>query len=465
MASTRTDNIRELRDRLNLLLGEEHAPSAKRPGDEDYASVLTSIQKVVQTLIPGTPLSAIFHDGQVHDPLGGGAYAFENGIAEPFLRALLNDEKASAFLCGSDNPRSLPTRPIVIHAGLQPNNSPHIGTLVVFCLAFAFAREIRGRMKLTAAAEEDTSPSVTVLITFVDTAPVKDQGIECDGIQYQRSYRDVPDALDMYITDYQEVLGLLSTWSSVPSNTAFQSDLFSSPSMPSLVDYMISQRAILGPLLSPKYGSLAIRSACPIPGCGLVDKHGRRNEYETNDGGRRGSITFHCPRHGPHTVRLSHREEVARLEANAPTRNLLRSMSHLLDTRQHHIRVTGADYAGLYQEMLLYRPLAAWSAATGAAGGRTPHILYAPLITDWSGAKMSKSLYVRENAYGFMEQLGMDGFCSYAQLRNRFGGDGGQGLRRVWDEVQKWVADPKKLFRTFSLAYLKEVIMQETPAR
>lgn len=26
-----------------------------------------------------------------------------------------------------------PTRPIVIHAGAQPNNSPHAGTLVVFC--------------------------------------------------------------------------------------------------------------------------------------------------------------------------------------------------------------------------------------------------------------------------------------------------------------------------------------------
>ncbi|KAF9766330.1 hypothetical protein IL306_001285 [Fusarium sp. DS 682] len=84
--------------------------------------------------------------------------------------------------------------------------------------------------------------------------------------------------------------------------------------------------------------------------------------------------------------------QLSRLEANTPARNLLRSMSHLLDIGTHHIRVTGSDYAGTYQEVFLYRPLAAWSTHTGLSAGRAPHILYAPLIADWSGAKLSKSL-------------------------------------------------------------------------
>lgn len=231
--------------------------------------------------------------------------------------------------------------------------------------------------------------------------------------------------------------------------------------MPLLLNYMVSQRSTLGPELSPKYSSLALRSACPVPGYGLAEKHGRLNEYKAGGANQDGVIAFHYPRHGPHTTNLSYPGEIARLEANTPTRNLLRSMVHLLDTTTHHVRVTGADYAGMYQETSLYRPLAAWSAITGLAGGRTPHILYAPLIVDWSGVKLSKSLYVRDGAYAFLNQLGMDGFCSFARLKDRFGGDGAKGLRRVWDEVQRWVADPKKLFRAFSLAYLQGVIMQE----
>lgn len=104
----------------------------------------------------------------------------------------------------------------------------------------------------------------------------------------------------------------------------------------------------------------------------------------------------------------------------------------------------------MYQEMFLYRPLSAWSAATGLAAGRTPHILYAPLIVDWSRAKLSKGLYVREGGYKAMELFG-DGLCSYARLKSRFGGTGAEGLSRIWEEVQGWVADARKLFRTFTV--------------
>ncbi|KAI2642707.1 hypothetical protein GGS21DRAFT_189314 [Xylaria nigripes] len=468
-SSTRTAAARGLLDLLAPMLRDGTQPDSppESPVSMDHEEILVAMRHLARTLIPQRPLFTFFHDGEVHDPLGGGSYAFQNDIAKPVLRALLRDED----LCAASDtdsipveitdPNRLPTRPIVIHAGLQPNNSPHVGTLVVFCYAFAFARALRDRMS-DAAQEGSTLPSVTVLITFVDTAPVKGQGFDLDGNQYQKSHRDMPEALSKYMPDYREVLQLLSTWSGIPVAEAFQSDLFSDPGMPSLVNYMISQREVLGSQLSPKWGALAIRAACPR--CGIAEKHGRLNEYKVDGRDQNGGITFHCPSHGPHTIRISHPAEVARLEANAPTRNLLRSMTHLLDTSAHHIRVTGSDYAGMYQETMLYRPLAAWSAITGLARGRTPHILYAPLIVDWSGAKLSKSLYVREDAYEIMKQLGLDGFCSYAQLKDRFGGNGAIGLRRIWGEVQRWVAEPKKLFRTFSLAYLQGVVMQDSRA-
>lgn len=433
--------------------------------------VLSAIEGLLLELVPGIPLYAAFHDGQVHNPLGAGAYAFRDDLIDPLLFGLANDEIASG-LAGRDQPlRDLPTRPIMIHAGAQPNNSPHCGTLVVFCYAFAVARAIRNRMEARAAGSR--TPPVSVEITFVDTAPVNSEGIEIDGIHYQRSYRDVPGALDTRMGDYREVLSVLSAWSDTPFSIAFQSDFFSHPAMPSLVRYLIANHQTLGRQLSPKHGTLALRAACPEPGCGLAEKHGRLNQYQQPGSADDddATITFHCPRHGPHAVSAARAASVARLEANAPTCNLLRSMVHLLDSSssssgRHHVRVTGADYAGTYQEAFLHRPLAAWTtasssssgAAAGAVRGRTPHILYAPLVVDWSGAKLSKSLYVRETGgYGAMALLGTDGLCSYARLKARVGE---AGLRRLWDEVGRWVADPRRLFRCWSVEYLQRVVIR-----
>ncbi|KAI0097775.1 hypothetical protein GGR51DRAFT_552921 [Nemania sp. FL0031] len=414
------------------------------------------MQKLANELIPDNPLYMTFHDGQVHDPLDVGTYVFQNDILDPVLQALLEDEYGDKDLEDMDD---LPSLPIVIHASIQPNNSPHVGTLIVLCCAFAVAKEFRDLLRMIENDGKSTPPPVTVLVTFIDTAPVKDEGIEVDEIQYQRSHRDVRDALSKYMPDYEEVIRYLSAWTDIPVKLAFQEDFFSNPQMPMLLNYVIKW-LILGYQFLPTERLFALRSACPVPGCGLTDKHGRRDEYKADRDGQDCAIIFHCPHHGPHTVRISHPAEVARLEADAPARNLLRSMTHLLDTTTHHICVTGADYAGPYQEMLLYRHLAVWSANRGIRC-RPPHIVYAPLVVDWSGAKLSKSVYARDGAYEFMKHQGMDGLCSYARLREQFGGDGAKGLRRIWDEMQRWIIDPKKLLRSFSVAYLHDLMFQD----
>ncbi|TRX89809.1 hypothetical protein FHL15_009242 [Xylaria flabelliformis] len=131
-------------------------------------------------------------------------------------------------------------------------------------------------------------------------------------------------------------------------------------------------------LALPKHGSSALRSACTVPGCGLAVKHGRLNKYGADNNGQDNTITSHCLHHGLHAVRISSLAEIARLQANTPNR---------------------ADYAKVYHEMFLYRLLAAWSTNTSLARRRTPHVLHAPLIVDWSGAKLSKSLYVSNTMF------------------------------------------------------------------
>jgi hypothetical protein len=45
-------------------------------------------------------------------------------------------------------------------------------------------------------------------------------------------------------------------------------------------------------------------------------------------------------------------------------------------------------------------------------------------------------------------------------LKERVGGDGSEGLRRVWEEVGRWVDDPRKGFRCFSVEYLRRVVIE-----
>ncbi|KAK4139814.1 uncharacterized protein C8A04DRAFT_15516 [Dichotomopilus funicola] len=489
--SERARAAQELATLLGPLIQDGGVPPGQpdnAPPECERSNILSAIESLLRVLTPDRPLYPAFHDGKVHDPLGRGAYAFQKDLVELLMSSLAHDESFSANSVPQSNvsatPR-MPRRPIVFHVGAQPNNCPHCGTLIVFCYAFAMARAIRDRMEAMAASctkAEFQPPPVSVEITFVDTAPVSGKGVEIDGIQYQRSYRDTPDASNTWTGDYYEVIGFLSRWSDIPAHTATQASFFSNPNMPQLLEYVISNRHVLGPQLSPKYGTLALRAACPVPGCGLAEKHGRLNKYsyappspasEENNSDPNAHfqnwqstpppetktttvITFHCPDHSPHTVDVSSSFVVPRSKANTPARNLLCSMTHLLDNSTHHVRITGAEYAGNYQEMFLYRPLAAWQAtcrlAKDRAQGRTPHILYAPLIVDWSGAKLSKSLYVAPGGYDGMRELGTDGLGSWRALKERVGGDGDEeGLRRIWEEVVRWVDDPRKVFRCFSV--------------
>lgn len=139
-----------------------------RPSINNYRDILSAIRSLTSNLVPDSPVFSAFHDGRVHDPLGAGSYAFHNDLVEPILQALQHDEiltgkgelhendqsgespirrSPAGRNCGPDH---VPTRPILIHVGAQPNNSPHVGTLVVFCHAFSVARAIQRRTQRTA---------------------------------------------------------------------------------------------------------------------------------------------------------------------------------------------------------------------------------------------------------------------------------------------------------------------------
>ena len=354
------------------------------------------------------------HDGIVHHPLGGGSYVFKKGYVDYLVRQITKKK-------------------VRVSIGAQPNSSPHFGTLVVFNLAYALAQKI--------PACSDTIHS-EVFFEVIDTAPSETKTI--GGINYQISLRDSKVA-ENHLEEYFELLELLKSLTGVNYNVRRQSDFNSQPGIPQILRKIVQNRETIAPILDSQRELLRMRVACSD--CGLTDKNGVNNKYHDN------SMESYCPEHG--WFETSFDDESAKFEYNTPLRNLIRALIYSLDNQNENVpfewlRVTGSDYAGYYQEQLLYKA----ASLLGTAAQELPTIVYAPLVVDWSGAKLSKSLYVKQNAYKDLPQY----LVNYDKFRDKFGED---GVKKMFEEVSSWLEASFKLFRSYSVYYFMELFGNE----
>lgn len=282
-------------------------------------------------------------NGIVYNPLGGASYIFENDIIGYILDYYQEKD-------------------IMISIGAQPNSSPHLGTMVTSTLAFCLAQ----RMKT-----KDRKRRVEVLFEYIETAPAKTIMIKGSVYQISLSYSGI---INEYIRDYNGLLSCLSEITEVPFFTRKQVNFNSIPETKAAVKKVIDNRQYLGKRLDHKYGRLRMRVACPI--CGLTDKNCDNNLIDTVNK----TISCYCPYHGIHKTNYS--LDISQLEYNTPLRNLIRALSYSKinegDNKYKIMRVTGADYAGFYQEEMLYRTVA----HIGVDIEKLPVIFYSPLVTD-----------------------------------------------------------------------------------
>lgn len=442
------------------------------------------VESIYKRIIP------LSHDGEVHHPLGAGSYLFKdrNAYLQSILRATnthpdspsLTKKTTASFIPQqttppmSDSedvddeglaPRSRPgrTQTLIIHIGAQPNNSPHAGTITVFTTAFVLARDLQQAHKeLVMKRGEGAELGVCVQLDIVDTAPAI--SMQVSGISYQISQR-ASQHMEEFMPDYDTLSKALHDFvaGAVDFRMEKQETLMCMPDVPVMLRRIIEDRANIGPELSPETGCLAIRSACPFTDasgiCGRADKHGIKNEYHIDK--HHASITFYCsnPAHPPYTRVLEDPQDVVTLELNTPLRNLLRSLVYAADTtrslavasltdkpERYHMRVTGSDYAGKYQEQMLR----VWHRLARMDPRLAPHFEYSPLIEDWSGSKVSKSLYVKRGAYQYLRDADMAWLLSFKEMR-----EAGMDPAVLFKEVEGWIHEPRKMFRAYSLEYLR----------
>lgn len=364
-------------------------------------------------------MKKIEHNGQINHPLGGASYVWKKEYVSYILEQLS---------------KSTTKDEVKISIGIQPNSSPHFGTLTVLSLGFSLARKLK-----------EAGKKASVALEAFGIAPTNSENTAIEGIRYQKNL-DHTGEINNYIPEYEELLKELSSYSNVDFEMRDGGDLFDSyENSPQLIEKIIKERDFWGSFLSPETKLLAFRASCPK--CGLADKHGIKNIYNDNE------VSFFCPAHGYH--QLSIKKDIKKLEYNNPTRSLLEGFIYQEENKNEEIPhywiiLMGSDYAGPYQEQFSYRgPL-----LLGAEIDHLPIFVYSPLITDWSGAKLSKSLYVRGDAYNYLKDQNLDYLVNYRKLKEKFGAE---SLQIVYDEACLWLKEPYRLFRNYSLYYFDEL--------
>ncbi|PKC60192.1 hypothetical protein RhiirA1_468388 [Rhizophagus irregularis] len=246
----------------------------------------------------------------------------------------------------------VPKSDVRISIEAQPNGSPHFGIIVTFLLAFSLAQQ------------------------------------KAKTLSYTKE-------IDKHIDYYKGLLRKLNSYSGVVFMIRKQSDFNSHPRMSEVISTIIKEREKIGFLLSPKSKIIALSVA--YPQYGLADKYEKKNIYEGNN-----NVISSCPK----------------LEFNTPLRNFVKGVVYFEDNKDvtvpySWVRVTGRDYAGTYQEQILYK---------GASILRVnvtelPFILYSLLVIDWSDFKLSKSLYISEGAYGYLKEQDYDYLIDYSSFK------------------------------------------------
>ncbi|RSL57327.1 hypothetical protein CEP53_006525 [Fusarium sp. AF-6] len=340
----------------------------------------------------------VAYDLASHHALGGGSYAFKSDYP-PYLKTLLRD----------------PSQRTEVNIIIQPNCSPHVGTLCSLGLAFVVARRLA-----------DIGLDVSVTCDLWDRA--KGEQYTIDGVVYQRSLRD-KGTFQRYLPHYVEILSTLSERYRVPHHLRMEEEFLSNREIPSVLRDLILNREFYGRYLAPGRAALAIRAGCPT--CGLVEKYGTKNIY-AEDGS---SVSFECPTHGRFS--FSTQTECNQFQFNCQLFNLVLGLFYER-VSYNWIEICGSDYAGFWQEQLLWRFLS-----------KPITIVYTPLISDWSGSKISKSLYLQETAYHYLREAGQEYLLNYEVCRKE-----GKDLNTLWGEIELWVDEPFRLFRGYSIHYL-----------
>ena len=326
---------------------------------------------------------------------------------------------------------------IIINTSAQPNSSPHLGTITTLMTAFALASKIRGDLKVETVVQFDeleNSPAET--IDYDGEIYYKDQ---------RHSFYNQKSKEEINMKRFKKILKQLSVFSNVPYVIRSYNEFQSNEYVRQTLINIINDKEYFEKLLFPSASDLHIRTICPT--CGLGKKAIKKIEEKHNMNEM--ILKGFCPIHGSYEVKVT-KNNTEYVDINTQFRDLTKGVAMLEEDKKSNtltIMLDGGDWSGIWAQRVHTEGLVKLGYT------EFPIRFFAPVILDWSGAKFSKSLYLKNEAYKDINSafINYDNFIEYY---------GEKGMDRLWNEVKSWIDDPKKFFRDYSVDYF-QMIMEE----
>lgn len=329
-----------------------------------------------------------------------------------------------------------------ITTAAQLNGQPHLGTVTSVLTAFAVAAHASERLGLPANLVFDAlenCPGETVELgqdTYVTTVGDLIADGRLDGTTRTGGFRKLLD------------------WGSRASGVDYEirpyGDYQALPAIRRALHAIASHQETFKPIVAPADGRIRVRPRCPE--CRLMDKTARHLRISTDSSSV--LLDSQCPHHGPYRETIPVDGHAGWYDANTPIRSVQKSALLAAERDEYRacsVSVDGADWGGAWYAHVIAPGLA----ALGVPVDQWPISVFAPLITDATGGKLSKTLYVRNGAYAELPPLFLDLDVLLAE-------HGDDVLAALWDETRRWAADPRRLHRSYTVGHLESLLNAAT---
>ncbi|MCK9875402.1 hypothetical protein MXD59_06350 [Frankia sp. Ag45/Mut15] len=324
----------------------------------------------------------------------------------------------------------------------QLNGVPHFGTVVTLLTVFALAQHTSDVLGLPAS----------IVFDALDNAPA--EHLTIDGETYTRTVGDLIDSGHLDRTERVSGFEHLLAWAHRRCGVPFEFRPYDAyqglHSVRTCLRTLAYRHNDFAPIVAPRDGIIRIRPRCPV--CRLMQKSAKDLRITALVDAIR--LDSRCPHHGPYTEMIPV-DGGGWYDANTPVRSiqkgyLLAAERDLYDACS--VSVDGADWGGAWHAHVLAPALA----TLGISPTDWPISLFTPLITDRTGGKLSKTLYVTHGAYADLPEL----FLNLDTLLAQHGDD---VLEILWAEATRWAAEPRRLHRTYTVDYITALLDATLP--
>lgn len=324
---------------------------------------------------------------------------------------------------------------IIINTSSQPNSNPHLGTITTMMCCFCLAKEIKEYTNIETVVEFDeleNSPKEKMIIA--DKVYTKSLG---------ETYKSELTYAELYMKKYLELFEFLKKKTGIEYYIKSYSNFQANPTIRETVIDIYNDMDYFSELLDPSNHGMLVRTKCPT--CNWSNRN--PNSYKYLATSETLTIKSECFEHGEYELNITANNKCY-IDINTQLRDLTKGVLFSLRLDKKGILTImcdGKDWSGEWAQRIHYKGMRRLGIKN------ITNRIFTPLITDWSGGKFSKSIYLQKESYVGKEKIMGD----YDSIIQKYGSS---GLEKIYNEVCNWISSPEKFFRNYSEEYFSYLL-------